>query len=29
VSKAHFKRAIGLLYKQQKIVMGKDLIRLA
>ncbi|MGB3918911.1 MULTISPECIES: CvfB family protein [Thiothrix] len=28
VSKAHFKRAIGLLYKQQKIVMGKDMIRL-
>lgn len=28
VSKAHFKRAIGLLYKQQQIVMGKDLIRL-
>ena len=28
VSKAHFKRAIGLLYKQQKIVMGKDMNRL-
>lgn len=29
VSKAHFKRAIGLLYKQQRIIIGKDVIRLA
>jgi len=28
VSKAHFKRAIGLLYKQQQIVIGKEGIRL-
>ena len=28
VSKAHFKRAIGLLYKQQLIVIAKDGIRL-
>lgn len=28
VSKAHFKRAIGLLYKQQKILLSKDGIRL-
>lgn len=28
VSKAHYKRAIGLLYKQQKILLSKDRIQL-